>query len=486
MRKKAGAAVVLAGIVGVSCSLCVLHSGNPSGKVWIDAEEGQEQFSVSSLETSEIERKNMLSPQTYANIAISQVSGHVNIRQEPNTSSSVVGKIYHNCAAEILETVEGEGGKWYRIQSGTVNGYIKAQYFLTGARAEAAAKQAGTVYAKVNTSSLRLRAEPNLTSETLTMLAQGAEYVVLEEKNNFAKLSVDEDLTGYVSMDYIETRVEFQQAVSVQEEAAKLTEENRRRLEAQEALRKLEDAKLVEAKPDSLENSLNSTFSPAENGIQYAVVVGSSEPSSTIAATDSIQLAMVVGSLETNHAAAAADSFETIAANPFGEGASPQVLAPEINTTQAMPSLAEVISINPDETRETTVWMGGNTSSALVTATRNAIVAYAKQFLGNRYVYGGSSLTNGTDCSGFVMRIYEHFGISTGRSSRNQAANGRQIAIEAVQPGDLLFYASGNTINHVAIYIGGGQVIHAASARTGIVISPSNYRTPCKAATFLD
>ena len=84
------------------------------------------------------------------------------------------------------------------------------------------------------------------------------------------------------------------------------------------------------------------------------------------------------------------------------------------------------------------------------------------------------------------MRIFEHFGISTGRSSRDQAAKGREIAIDAVQPGDLLFYASGDYINHVAIYIGGGQVIHAASSRTGIVISPANYRTPYKAATFLD
>ncbi len=113
-------------------------------------------------------------------------------------------------------------------------------------------------------------------------------------------------------------------------------------------------------------------------------------------------------------------------------------------------------------------------------------MAYAKQFLGNPYVYGGSSLTNGADCSGFVMRIYEHFGIDTGRSSRDQAANGQEIKIDAVQPGDLLFYASGSTINHVAIYIGGGQVIHAASAKSGIMISPWDYRTPCKAATFLD
>ena len=84
------------------------------------------------------------------------------------------------------------------------------------------------------------------------------------------------------------------------------------------------------------------------------------------------------------------------------------------------------------------------------------------------------------------MQVYAHFGISTGRSSRDQAAKGREISVSAVQPGDLLFYASGNYINHVAMYIGGGQVIHASTPTTGITLAPSNYRTPCKAVTFLD
>ena len=119
-------------------------------------------------------------------------------------------------------------------------------------------------------------------------------------------------------------------------------------------------------------------------------------------------------------------------------------------------------------------------------ALRLSIVRNALQYVGNPYVYGGSSLTNGTDCSGFTQGVFAHFGITTGRSSRDQAANGREIAIEAAQPGDLLFYASGSYINHVALYIGGGQVIHASNSTTGIIISPYNYRTPCKAVTFLD
>ena len=127
-----------------------------------------------------------------------------------------------------------------------------------------------------------------------------------------------------------------------------------------------------------------------------------------------------------------------------------------------------------------------SSSTELTTATRTAIVAYAKQFLGNPYVYGGTSLTDGADCSGFTMRIYEHFGINTGRTSRDQAAKGKQIPIDSVQPGDLLFYASGDYINHVAMYIGGGQIIHASTSKTGIIISTAYYRTPYKAVTFLE
>ena len=121
----------------------------------------------------------------------------------------------------------------------------------------------------------------------------------------------------------------------------------------------------------------------------------------------------------------------------------------------------------------------------MTTAQREAIVAYAKQFIGNPYVYGGTSLTDGADCSGFVMKVFEYFGIDTGRDSRSQAANCTEIGLNDIRPGDLLFYASGNYINHVAIYIGDGKVIHASNPSTGICIADAYYRTPYMAGTFI-
>lgn len=110
------------------------------------------------------------------------------------------------------------------------------------------------------------------------------------------------------------------------------------------------------------------------------------------------------------------------------------------------------------------------TSSGL--GTGDAVVAYAKQFLGNPYVYGGNSLTNGVDCSGFTSQIMRNFGISLNRSSSAQYANnGYYVSSDSLQKGDLVFYGYNGHVSHVAIYIGGGQVIHANDERTGICIS---------------
>ncbi len=120
-----------------------------------------------------------------------------------------------------------------------------------------------------------------------------------------------------------------------------------------------------------------------------------------------------------------------------------------------------------------------------VSDVRVEICQYAKQFIGNPYVWGGTSLTNGADCSGFVQSIYKKYGVSIPRTSRTQANAGTQISYSEIQPGDLIFYAKGGTINHVAMYIGGGQVIHASSPKTGIKISNYNYRTPYKMVRIL-
>lgn len=120
-----------------------------------------------------------------------------------------------------------------------------------------------------------------------------------------------------------------------------------------------------------------------------------------------------------------------------------------------------------------------------VSDVRVSLVQYALQFVGNPYVWGGTSLTRGVDCSGFTMQVYARYGIYLPHSSRAQPSYGRRINAGEAQPGDLFFYGSGGGINHVAIYIGGGRVVHASNRRDGIKISNAYYRTPLKVVSYL-
>ena len=301
----------------------------------------------------------------YENVAVSTVNGdedYVNIRDAAGTAGVVVGKIYNHCAATIEETVEAEDGTWYKIHSGSVEGYIKAEYFVTGDEAEALALEIGQMFGYVEEGGLRVRTEPNTTSDVITKLWSGETYTVLEQADGFVKLSLGDDdngnaVTGYVAEQYMDVYIKFDKAVSLEEEKAQ-----------EEAAKEREE-----------------------------------------------------------EAAAAANSSE-----------------------------------------------------------RDAIVAYAKQFIGNPYVWGGSSLTNGTDCSGFTRGVLGHFGYGLSRTSRAQAGDGRQVSLGSVQPGDLIFYASGGSIYHVALYIGGGRVIHAIDEAHGIGISSMYCMTPYCAVNVID
>ncbi len=131
-----------------------------------------------------------------------------------------------------------------------------------------------------------------------------------------------------------------------------------------------------------------------------------------------------------------------------------------------------------EEELETAVTMKELLYGNGVSNTRIDLCQYAKQFVGNPYVWGGTSLTKGADCSGFVQSVFKKFGVSLPRTSREQAGVGTKISLADAKPGDLIFYAKGGTINHVALYIGDGQVVHASNPRTGIRISNATYRSP--------
>ncbi len=124
--------------------------------------------------------------------------------------------------------------------------------------------------------------------------------------------------------------------------------------------------------------------------------------------------------------------------------------------------------------------------TVIASTTGCELVKYALQFVGNPYKYGGTSLTKGADCSGFVQSVFAHFDYSLERTSGDQAKTAGYMNVELkeseLQPGDLIFYAnSSGRVYHVAIYIGDGKVVHAANARKGITVSEYNYMKPYKA-----
>lgn len=354
-----GAAVVPMTQAGVTAGEeAVVQDGNVAQEGAADGSVAQE---LTPGDADEAEQES-----EYADLALANVTHYVNVRTEPNTSSTIVGKIYHGAVAQILETTDGEDGEWFRIVSGNVEGYIKSEFFLYGAAAEDAIEDYVTRYAVVEVDRLNVRKEADVESGRIGYVDRGEKVEILENLGEWMKVQYTESKTGYVAAQYVTVKEEFVYAKTLEEEAAELA-----------AKRALEERQSV---PET----------------------------------------------------AAAENTTVIATPPSGDY---------------------------------------STNSEL----RAEIVNYAMQFLGNRYVHGGSSLESGTDCSGFTSLIYAVFGYSVSRTPGGQlSGSGRSITYSEAQPGDIICYGS-KKCTHVGLYIGDGQIIHSANSRKGVIISDATY-----------
>ncbi len=303
----------------------------------------------------------------FKNLVIAKVSNYVNVRDIPSEDGNIVGKLYDKSVGTFIEETDG----WYKISSGSVEGYVKAEFCVTGDAAVELAKEVGTRIATVTTTTLKVREEPGMDTTVLGLVPIEDQLIVTQELEGWVKVNIEEG-DGYVSNEFVTLSTEFVKAESIAEEQARLAKEEAARKAAQEAARK----KAAEQSASS-----SSGESSSESGKTYAPPSGS--------------------------------------------------------------------------------------------ASGQAVVDFALQFVGNPYVYGGTSLTNGADCSGFVMSVYNNFGVSLPHSSAADRNVGATVnGLENAQPGDLICYSG-----HVGIYVGNGQIVHASTSRTGIIVSNASYRS---------
>ena len=444
----------------------------------------------------------------YGNIGIVHVSGYLNVRKTPESGGDIIGKMQENSVCTILDEQDG----WYHIQSGEVEGYISSEYVLSGDEAKTEALEQVSLRAVITADSLNIRTSPEIKDDNVVGQAlEGERYQVIGQGDGWIQIS-----SGYISADYAEVKLSLNEAVKMDLRAMAINRYDH----------------LVISK---VTNYLNVRSSPADEGDKniigkmpskaagdiletldgwYKIRSGSitgyitADPQYTATGQEAIDLATQAASLmaivrtdrlnvrmEPNTDSKIWTQISKEERYPVekqldgwvqidldtgdsgnGEENDGAYISTRDNNVDVQYALTEAIKFSPME--ET-----ANQQASL----RSKIVNYALKFVGNPYVWGGTSLTNGADCSGFTQSVLRNFGISVPRVSREQANTGKGIKSSDMRPGDLIFYTnSKGTINHVAMYIGNGQIVHAASRRSGIKISTWNYRTPAKIRNVID
>ena len=382
---------------------------------------------------------------------------YVNVRTQPSTDNGEVIGVLKNHDSAIIESVEDDG--WYKIKSGDVEGYVAAWLIKTGDEAAAIAPTVAYNYAVNNAVSLNVRAQADEGSDVVTSLDEGAEAEIVADEGNWFKVALDSDTYGYVSKDYVEEKTAYPTAKTIDQ--------------------MMSDTE-AEKQAEQAADAAGSTDVSADQGGETVAPADASQTQETVAQTDASQTQETAAQTEapqTQETVAQTDASQTQETAPQTQETAAQTEAPQTQETAAQTEAPQT-----QETAAQTEAPQTEVSAPAASATGSAVVAYASQFVGNPYVWGGTSLTSGADCSGFTMAVFANFGVSLPHYAASQLSCGTQVSIDSLAPGDLVFFSStGGEIDHVAIYVGGGSIVHAANSKSGICYSSLNWMTPVAA-----
>lgn len=449
----------------------------------------------------------------YGNLGIIKCDSYINFRSAPNQNdlTTIVGMLANGSAVDVLE-VSPEGAEgWMHVRSGGMEGYVSAPYVVTGDEAVTLAGSLIKPRATVLADKLRIRSTPEIIDgNTVGSAAKGEKYEVVKRINK------DWIMIAATNIDTVDLAY-----MSASEENVSLSYG-------------LDEAKSLNLKQkvlnmyDNLGVSLASDYinvrsSPKEDGIANIIgkfpgyggcnIIGEENGWYHIKSggIDGYVRADLIATgqtaqdlaLQNAHVMAIINTKSlNVRSQPSTDSeAWTQVTSGQrYDVTNQLDGWVQLDLGDGDDsdssqgsfvsTRDNNVSVTYALQEAIeyypaveaanaAAAFRNKIVNFACQFVGNPYVWGGISLTNGADCSGFVQSVLKNFGIYVPRVSRDQAKSGSKVTSDTMKPGDLVFYAnSSGTINHVGMYIGNGQIVNAASKKSGIRIYRWNYRTP--------
>ena len=488
-------------------------------------------LSAEEIESKEFEKTVQSIVDSYANLGIAEVSGYLNVRKTPESFGEVVGKLPKGGACEILDT-STEG--WYKISSGGVTGYVSSQYVYTGDEAKKLAAENVAERAVIDADKLNVRSEPKADADVVDQVFKNERYDIKSQQDGCIQIS-----DGYISADYVTVKYALDEAIKQDMRQTVLSLYDNLGVSNVSNYLNVRDnpdetkGKIIAKLPSNAGCDILDTSTAGWLKIRSGNITGYVKSEYILTGQQAKDKALQVAKLmaisntdgvnvrtepNTNSSiytqisnserflvADQQDGWVKIEIDDQDAYLSSDYVDVKYGLEEAIKYTPVVEVADTSNSKSNTKNSTGKSSSSSkssgkkssandgaagsksgsVSSKRAQIANYAVQFVGNRYVYGGTSLTNGTDCSGFTMSVMAKFGVSLPHNSGSQAGSGKSITSSQMRPGDLVFYSGSGGINHVALYIGNGQVCHASNAKSGIKISTWNYRTPAKIVNVL-